>query len=151
MTISGTASLSGRIKYIPPVPNLDSSSNPGWFSDIMEAMACSARKEEEYTLVADGDTNIDFGSLTTPGANLIVIKVMPNPGIPPNVLQPNGVPAQPNPIVAKLTSPAGVASPISIDGFMFLLSASVAYTALTIARAIGVQTTVRIQMFAFGS
>lgn len=151
MTIAGTVQLSGRIKYVPPVPNLDSSSNPLWIADVLEQMACSGRKEEEFTLTADGDTVVDLGSLTASGANVIVVKVTPNIGIPPSPGSPNGVAAQPNPIVAKLTSTAGTTQAISIDGFMFLLSASVPYTALSIARSPSVQTVVRIQLFAFGS
>ena len=149
MTISGTAQLSGRIKYAPPVPTADWSSNPVWTTDVLESLACSARKEEEYTLTADGDTAVNFGSLA--GANLVVVKVMPNVGIPPSPGFPNGVPAAPSPIVVKLTSAAGAAQAVAVDGFMFVLSAGVAYTALSIARPAGVQVTVRIQLFAVGT
>lgn len=150
MTISGTVQFSGRIRYAAPVPNLDSSANPTWLADVLEQMVCSARKEEEYVLTADGDTAVTFGSLVN-GANLVVVKVMPNIGIPPSPGFPNGVPAAPNPIIAKLTSAAGAAQALSIDGFIFLLSAGVPYTALSIARAAGIQTTVRVMLFAFGS
>jgi hypothetical protein len=44
-----------------------------------------------------------------------------------------------------------VAQAIAIDGFMMLFSQGVPYTALSIARAIGVQTVVRVQLFQFGS
>lgn len=148
MTISGTVQLGGRIKYVPPVPNTDWSSNPAWTADVLESLACSARKEEEFTLVADGDTAVSFGSLS--GANLVVVKVAPNVGIPPSPGFPNGVPAAPNPVVVKLTSSAGVA-PVVVDGLLFLLSAGTAYTAMTIARQTGVQTVVRVQLFQAGS
>jgi hypothetical protein len=150
MTISGTVQFSGRFKYSEPVPYLDSSSNPFWISDVLEQMACSARKEDEYTLVADGDTAISFGSLPF-GANVIIIKVMPNLGLPPTPGNPAGTLAVANPIIAKLTSAAGAASPIAIDGFLFLMSQSVPYTALSIARTPTVQTTVRVQLFSVGS
>lgn len=148
MTILGTVELTGRIRYAPPVPNSDWSSNPTWIADVAEALACSARKEEEYTLTADGDTAVSFGSLSS--AALVVIKIAPNSGIPPSPGFPNGVPAAPNPVVAKLTSVLGVAS-FSVDPFVFLLSRGVPYTALTVARAAGVQTTVRVQLFQAGS
>lgn len=145
MTISGTAELFGRIRYAPPVPNSDWSSNPTWIADVLEALPCSGRKEEEYTLTVDGDTAVSFGSLTS--AALVVVKVAPSTGVSPSPGFPNGVPAAPNPVIVKLTGPAGVA-PISVDGFMFLLSTGVPYTAMTVARQAGVQTTVRIQLFA---
>lgn len=148
MTISGTVELSGRVRYAPPVPNVDWSANPTLLADVLEALACSARKEEEYTLTADGDTAINFGSLAS--ASLVIIKVAPNVGIPPSPGFPNGVPAAPNPVVAKLTSAAGLA-PVAVDPFMALFSVGVPYTAMTIARAAGVQTTVRIQLFQAGS
>ena len=150
MTISGIVKLSGRIQYAPPVPNLDSSFNPMWLADVLEQMACSGRKEEEYTLTVDGDTVVDFGSLVN-GANMIVLKVMPNIGIPPSPGFPNGIPAAQSPIVAKLTSPAGAAAGVSVDGFLCILSQNIPYTALTIARPTGVQVTVRVQLFALGS
>jgi hypothetical protein len=150
MTISGTVQFSGRLRYAAPVPNVDSSSNPTWLADVLEQMACSARKEEEYTLTADGDTPVTFGSLVN-GANWVVIKVMPNIGIPPSPGFPTGVPAAPNPVIAKLTSPAGAAAPIEVDGFMLIASQTIAYTALSIARTPSVQTTVRVMLFAFGS
>lgn len=150
MTISGTAQLTGRFRYMPPVPNADGSSNPTWLSDVLEAMACSGRKEEEYTLLADGDTTVNFGSLAA-GAHLVVVKVTPNVGIPPSPGFPNGVPAAPNPVVVKLTSLAGAAQAITVDGFLFLLSQTVPYTAMTVARSISVQTTVRVLLFAAGS
>jgi hypothetical protein len=146
--ISGTVELSGRIKYAPPVPASDSSSNPAWLADVLEALGCSARKEEEYTLTVDGDVVVGFGSLAS--AALVVVKVMPNVGTPPNPGSPNGVPAAPNPLLVKLTGAAGLA-PITVDGFMFLLSVGSPYTAMSIARAAGVQTSVRIQLFQAGS
>lgn len=149
MSISGIVQLAGRIKYAPPVPNTDWSSNPAWVAEVLEAMPCSARKEEEYTLTADGDTIVNFGSLS--GANLVVVKVAPNVGIPPTPGFPNGVPAAPNPVVARLTSAAGAGQSIPVDGFLFLLSVGVPYTALSIARSSGVQTVVRVQLFAVGS
>ena len=150
MTISGTAQLSGRFRYMPPAPTTDGSSNPTWIDDVLETLACSSRKEDEYTLTADGDTVIDLSSFPG-GVNLIKVKVTPNVGIPPSPGFPNGVPAAPNPVVVKLTSSAGVAQAIPIDGFMYLQSAGVPYTAMTIARTAGVQTVVRVQLFASGS
>lgn len=144
MTIIGTAQLSGRFRYSAPVPNVDSSSNPAWLSDVGEHLVCSGRKEEEYVLTADGDTAVSFGSLA--GANLVVVKVAPMLGIPPSPGFPNGVPAAPNPVVVKLTGGAGAAQAITVDGFLFLLSAGVSYTAMSIARAAGVQTVVRVQL-----
>ena len=149
MTISGTVQLSGRIKYVSPIPNVDSSSNPAWVSDVIESMSCSSRVELEYTLVVDGDTAVSFGPLTS--VNLIIVKVMPNTGIPPTPGFPNGVPAALNPITVKLTGGAGAAQAITVDPFQFLQSTSVPYTSMSIARAPSVQTTVRIQLFAFGS
>lgn len=151
MANTGTAKISGRITYDPPTWNFDQSANPLWLGDVLEQMPCSARTETEYTLTTDGDTTVDFGALAVSGANLIIVKVAPSCGLSPSSLNPGGVPATPNPIVAKLSSNAGSASPIAIDGFMFLMSQSVVYTALTIARATGVQTTVRIQLFAVGT
>ena len=142
--ISGTAELSGRIRYAPPVPNSDWSSNPTWLADVLEALPCSGRKEEEYTLTVDGDTTISFGSLSS--AALVVVKVSPSAGIPPSPGSPNGVPATPNPVVVKLTGAAGLAT-LGVDGFMILFSVGLPYTAMTVARAAGVQTTVRIQLF----
>lgn len=150
MTITGTVQFSGRLQYAAPAPYLDASLNPQWLSDVLEQMACSARKEDEYVLTANGDTAISFGSLPN-GANVIVLKVTPNIGLPPSPANPDGVPAQPNPIVVKLTSAAGSTQAIAVDGFMILFSASVPYTALSIARATGIQTTVRIQLFTVGS
>ena len=149
MTISGTAQLAGRFRYTPPVPSADASSNPTWLSDVLEAMACSGRKEEEYTLVVDGDTAVSFGSLAA--AHLVVVKVAPNVGIPPSPGFPNGVPAAPNLVTARLTGLAGVAQAITVDGFLFLVSQTGPYTAMTLARTAGVQTTVRVQLFAVGS
>lgn len=149
MTISGIAQLSGRIKYAPPTPTSDWSSNPMWLTDVLESLPCSVRKEEEYTLVADDEKTINFGSLSS--VNLIVVKVAPNVGVPPSPGFPNGVVAAPNPIVVRLTSTAGIAQAVAVDGFLFLLSAGVPYTAMSISRSAGVQTTVRIQMFATGS
>ena len=142
MANTGTAKISGRITYDPPTWNFDQSANPLWLGDVLEQMPCSARTETEYTLTTDGDTTVDFGALAVSGANLIIVKVAPSCGLSPSSLNPGGVPATPNPIVAK---------PISNDGFMFLMSQSVVYPALTIARATGVQTTVRIQLFAVGT
>lgn len=139
MSISGVVQFSGRFKYVPPVPSLDASANPSWLADVLEQMVCSGRKEEEYTLTVDGDTTINFGSLAAAGANVVIVKVMATSA------------AATNPIVAKLTSSAGAAAPVSIDGFMCLFSKSVAYTALSIARPLGVQVTVRVMLFAFGS
>ena len=149
MTISGTAQLSGRFRYMPPAPTTDGSSNPTWIDDVLETLACSSRKEDEYTLTADGDTVVDLSSFPG-GVNLVKVKVTPNVGIPPSPGFPNGVPAAPNPVVVTLTSVKGVA-PIPIDGFMYLQSAGVPYTAMTIARTAGVQTVVRVQRFASGS
>jgi hypothetical protein len=149
MTISGTVQLAGRIRYAPPVPTSDWSANPSWLSDVLEVMACSGRKEEEYTLAADGDTAVNLGSLS--GANLVVVKVMPTVGIPPSPGFPNGVPAAPNPVVVKLTSTAGAAQALVVDGLLFLLSAGTPYTAMTVARSAGVQTVVRVLLFAAGS
>lgn len=148
MSITGTIELFGRIRYAPPVPNSDWSSNSTWIADVLEALACSARKEEEYTLAADGDTAVNFGSLSS--AALVVVKVKPNVGIPPTPGFPNGVPAAPNPLVVKLTGTAGLAA-LTVDGFLFLLSAGAPYTAVTIARAAGVQTVVRVQLFQAGT
>ncbi len=151
MTIAGTVQLSGRLRYAAPVPNLDSSSNPTWLSDLLESMTCSARKEEEYTLVADGDTAVNLGSVAAAGAALVVVKVAPNTGVPPSPGFPNGVPAAPNPVVVKLTGPVGTAQAFVVDPFAILFSASSPYTAVTVARAAGVQTVVRVQLFSFGS
>lgn len=147
MTISGTVELSGRIRYAPPVPNSDWSSNPTWLADVLESLPCSARVEVEYTLTADGDASVVFGSLSS--AALVVVKVAPNVGISPSPGFPNGVAAAANPVAVKLTSALGVAS-VSVDPFMFLLSRGAPYTALTVARVAGVQTTVRIQLFQAG-
>jgi len=149
MTTSGTAQLSGRFKYSPPASSVDSSSNPTWLSDVIESMACSGRKEEEYTLIADGDVAVSFGSLSS--ASLVIIKVVPNLGIPPSPGFPNGVLAAPNPVTVKLTSAAGAAAPVPADGFMFLISEDVPFTALSLSRAAGVQTVVRVQLFSLGS
>jgi hypothetical protein len=148
--ISGTVQFSGRVKYTPPATTLDSSSNPTWLSDVLEQLACSARKEDEYTLTIDGDTAISLSALPN-GVNMSIIKVTPNIGLPPSPANPDGVPAQPNPVTVKLTSAAGSAQGIAIDGFMVLLSQSVPYTAMSIARPTGVQTTVRVQLFSLGS
>ncbi len=148
MTISGTVQLSGRVRYAAPVPNVDSSMNPTWLSDVVENMACSGRTEQEYTLAADGDVVVSFGGLVS--ASWVSVKVMPNVGIPPTPGFPNGVPAAQNPLVVRLTSALGVAS-FSVDPFLTLVSMNAPYTAMSIARAPGVQTTVRIQLFAFGS
>jgi hypothetical protein len=150
MTISGTIQFSGRFKYALPVPSLDSSANAFWIADVLEQMPCSARSEQDFVLTADGDTALSFGALPN-GANVVAIKVMPNVGLPPSSANPAGVPAALNPIIAKLTSGVGTASPISIDGYMLLFSQNVPYTAVTIARTPGVQTVVRCQLFAFGS
>lgn len=149
MTISGTAQLSGRVRYAPSIPNADWSGNPTWLSDVLESLPCSARRDEECVLTADGDTPVSFGSL--PGVNMIVVKVAPNVGIPPSPGYPNGVPATPNPVVVKLTSPAGAAQAVTVDGFLLLLSAGAAYTAMSVARSTGVQTTVHVQLFSSGS
>jgi hypothetical protein len=146
--ITGTVQLSGRVKYAPPAQNIDGSSNPAWVSDVLESMACSGRTESEYTLVVDGDAAVSFGALA--GVNLIIVKVAPNAGIPPSPGFPNGVPSAPNPVTVKLTGGAGAAA-ISVDPFLYLISAGVPYTAMSIARAPGVQTVVRVQLFAFGS
>lgn len=146
--ITGIAELTGRIRYAPTTANTDWSSNPTWLADVLEALPCSARVETEYTLTADGDTTISFGSLGT--AALVIVKVMPTVGIPPSPGFPNGVPAAPNPVVVKLTGAAGPAT-LGVDGFMALLSVGLPYTAMTIARAAGVQTTVRVQLFQAGS
>lgn len=148
MSIIGTVELTGRIRYAPPVPNSDWSSNPTWLADVAESLGCSARKEEEVTLTADGDTSVNFGSLAS--AALVVVKVAPNGGTPPSPGFPNGVPAAPNPLVVRLTSALGLAT-ISVDPFVALFSVGVPYTAMTIARAAGVQTTVRVQLFQAGS
>lgn len=150
MTISGTAQFSGRLQYAAPVPNLDSSSNPLWLSDVLEQMVCSGRVEQDYTLTADGDTAVNFSSLPN-GFNMIVLKVTPNIGLPPTPANPDGVPAAPNPLLVKLTSGAGTSQGIVVDGFLLLVSAGSPYTALSLARQAGVQTNVRVQLFAFGS
>lgn len=149
MTISGIVKLSGRLQYDPPVPYLDTSLNPSILADVLEQMACSGKKDEEYTLSTDGDVAVPFGSLSD--ANLIVIKVKPNIGLPPTSANPNGVPAAQSPITVKLTSAAGVASAIAVDGFLILLSQNVPYTALSIARPAGVEVVVRVQLFALGT
>lgn len=150
MSIEGTATLSGRLNYKPPATTLDSSSNPAWQDDIFEQMSCSSKKEDDYVLTADGDTAVNLSSMPN-GFNAIKIKVTPNVGIPPSPGNPNGVPAQPNPITVKLTSAAGVAQAIPCDGFLYLISQGVPFTALSIARATGVQTKVRVTLFAVGS
>lgn len=149
MTISGVVQLSGRLRYAAPVPNIDSSSNPTQLSDLLEDMACSGVEGGVYTLTADGDTTIGLGSLS--GVNVLVVKVTPNVGIPPSPGLPNGVPAAPNPVTVKLTGGAGAAQAITVDGFMVLFSATIPYTAITVARTSGVQTTLRVQLFQFGS
>lgn len=148
MSILGTVELSGRIRYAPPVPNLDWSANPTWVSDVLASLPCSARKEEEYTLTADGDMQVNFGSITS--ASLVVVQVAQNVGIPPTPGFPNGVIAAPNPVVVRLTSALGLAS-VAADPLLVLFSGGVPYTAMTIARAAGVQTVVRLQLFQFGS
>lgn len=140
--------LSGRLSSVPPTSYLDDSDNPSWIADILERLPCSARSSEVYTLTADGDTPISFGALPN-GVNVVVVKVMPNVGIPPSPLAPAGIPAVPNPLTVKLTSTLGVA-PIPVDGFMFLRSDNIPFTAMTIARTAGVQTTARVQLFAVG-
>ncbi len=149
MTISGTAQLSGRIRYTPLIPNADWSASSSWLSDVLESLPCSARKEEELVLTADGDVPISFGAL--PGANLIVVKAVSSVGIPPSPGYPNGVPAAPNPLTVKLTWPGFAAQAVSVDGFMCLFSAGTAYTAMSVARAPGVQTVVHVQLFAIGT
>jgi hypothetical protein len=144
----GTVQLSGRVRFAPPAPAVDGSSNPTLLSDIIEDMACSGSTSGTYTLVADGDTSVSFGGISSAG--LVVVKVTPNVGIPPSPGFPNGVPAAPNPVVVKLTSAAGTAQAISVDGFMLLLSSGVPYTAVSLARTPSVQTVVRIQLFAPG-
>lgn len=150
MTITGVVQFSGRFKYAAPVPFLDTSANAQWLSDVLEQMPCSTRKEDDYVLTADGDTAISFGSLPN-GVDVFTIKVMPNIGLPPSPANPDGVPAQPNPIVVKLTGGAGISQGITVGGFICLFSQGVPYTAMSIARQPGVQTTVRVQLFAFGS
>lgn len=148
--ISGTVQFSGRFKYAAPVPYLDTSSNAAWIADVAEQMPCSGRVEQDYTLGADGDINIDFSSLPA-GFNAVMLKVTPNIGLPPTPGNPDGVPARYNPVTVKLTGAGGTAQGFTVDGFLFLLSQTVPYTALTVARVPGVQTTVRVQLFAFGS
>jgi len=148
--ITGVVKFSGRFGYASPIPYLDNSSNPQWLSDVLEQMPCSARKEDEYVLTADGDTMISFSSLPN-RANVLVVKVTPNIGLPPSPANPDGVLAQPNPLTVKLTGGAGSQQGITIDGFMCLFSAGVPYTAMSIARTPGVQSTVRVQLFSFGS
>lgn len=147
MSILGTVELVGRIRYTPPVPNLDWSMNPTWLADVAASLTCSARKEEEYTLVADGDMQVSFGSVSS--ASLVVVQVAQNVGIPPSPGFPNGVLAAPNPVVVRLTSALGLAS-LTADPLLISFSGGVPYTAMTIARAAGVQTTVRLQLFQFG-
>lgn len=150
MTIEGTMSLSGRAKYTPLVPSTDSSGNPAWFADVLEQMSCSQKKEDDYTLTADGDTVVNLGSLPN-GFNAVMIKVKPNVGQPPSPGFPNGIPAVPSPVTAKLTSAVGTAQAASVDPFLYLVSQTVPYTALSLARPNGVQVTVRVTMFAIGS
>lgn len=149
MTISGVVQLSGRLRYAAPVPNIDSSSNPTQLSDLLESMTCSGVEGGVYTLTADGDVAVSLGTL--PGISALTIKVSPNVGIPPSPGLPNGIPAAPNPVTVKLTGGVGSAQAITVDGFMFLMSASIPYTAISLARATGVQTVVRVQLFASDS
>lgn len=149
MAISGSVQFSGRLRYAAPVPNVDSSANPTILSDVLETLVCSAVEVGVYTLVADGDTVVSLGSLSSFGA--WAVKVTPNVGIPPSPGFPNGVPAAPNPVVVKLTGPAGASQAIGVDGFAFVLATSVPYTAMSIVRAPGIQTVVRVQLFAPGS
>lgn len=147
MAITGIVQLSGRIRFVPPAPNVDSSSNAAQLSDVLESMPCSGQESGTYTLVADGDTPVSLGSLA--GADLVVLKVVPNVGIPPSPGFPNGVPATPNPVVVKLTSSAGAAQAFPLTSFLYLPGGP--FTAISLARAPGVQTMVRVQLFALGS
>lgn len=149
MAITGTVQLSGRLKYAPPVPSLDASVNPTQGADVLESMVCSGEEGGTYVLAADADVPVSLGALAGVGA--FAIKVTPNVGIPPSPGFPNGVPAAPNPVTIKLTGAGGAAQAITIDGFIMLFSASVPYTAIALRRAPGVQTTVRVRLFAFGS
>lgn len=151
MAISGTVQLIGRLRFAPPASSTDGSANPTWISEIVEILACGAQESGTYTLTSDGDTPISLGALSGVGFNLVTVKVMPNVGIPPSPGFPLGVLASPNPVVVKLTGGAGGSQAITVDPYVFLQSSGVPYTSLTIARATGVQTTVRVQLFASGS
>lgn len=150
MPVLGTVVFTGRIKYAPPVPTLDSSMNPQWLGDVLEQMPISQRQEYEPTLTSDGATTVDLAVFPA-GANVLVVKVSPQIGCPPTPSFPSGISPAPSPITVQLTGNAGTLQSFTVDGLLVLFSATYAYTAMTIARATGVQTTVRIQAFAIGS
>jgi len=78
----------------------------------------------EYDLTADAPQAVAFGALSQ--ANVIMIKTVGGK------------------VAATLTSADGAAQVIPVDSFALIMSTTVPYTALSITRAAGVATTVKI-------
>lgn len=100
------------------------SGQPDITSPLSELMYLSQHAVLGLDLTSDPAVSVPFGSLS--GANVVVIKAVGGP------------------IKVTLTSSAGSAQAITVDGFATLMSETNAYTAMTVQRTAGIEATVNI-------
>lgn len=91
---------------------------------INEARTIDAKVLTDVLLAADAPESVAFGDVTN--ANIVILKAIGGP------------------VVARITSAAGALKEVPFDTYLILMSETVAITAITLTRAPGTETTVRV-------
>lgn len=127
MPTPSTLQLQGTLKIVPSPSSDDNSANPTIIAGLLEQMSCNQRVQEDYVLSSDSPVTVSLGGLAA-GAQAVMLKVLGG-----------------SPVTAVLTSAADVGGAnVPVDPFAFVISQGVPFTGITIQRATGILTTVRV-------
>lgn len=128
--MSQTFTLSGRIRSAVDASSTDASFNPTLYAELYEQMAILQPFETGYDLTADGAQAVGFGGLAS--AAVVIIK-------------PSGK------VTVTLTNADNIAQKITTDQFMMIMCSGTPYTAISLQRAAGIATNVRIALAQLGT
>lgn len=123
MANNDTFKLKGSYSVTPAPSAINNSGNFEIGADILEQLSVLNKVAVTITLDADPAEAVNFSDLASAAA--IILKTSGK-------------------VIARLTSADGAAQAIPVDGFLFVLSASVPFTALTLQRVAGVTTTAKV-------
>lgn len=122
--------LSGRIKIVPNPASTDASFRPAVSTDVYEQMPVALHHEDEYDLTADGVQAVSLGGLSS--VSMIAIK-------------PSGK------VKVILTNADNAAQVVTVDQFMVIMCQGTPYTAISLQRAAGIETNVRLALAQLGT
>lgn len=125
-----TLTLAGSLKIKPDATLDDVSYNPVTLADIFEQMVVALHHEDEYDLTTDGAHVVSLGGLAS--ASVVVIK-------------PDGK------VTVTLTNADNVAQLVTTDQLLIIMCQGTPYTAVSLTRAAGIETNVRIGFAQLGT